>query len=762
MKGLLDKFRGSLMVKVTLFFLLVGLVPAVGVGLLSYYQASADMEEQVYRTLTLYGSLADEELEGFSEEREGDARVLAQTRDFYQSLNILQGGEHAGSTIGEPGDTTDPMWQDRIPILDNLGPTAVDAYGYAFLFLTDLEGNLVYSDQSDLIGENLADRDYVQHALGGTAVWSDIFYSDIVEHLVLVRSIPVLSEGTTGDQVGTLSLVVDQAGIQDAIHDGLDELGDTADAYLIDENGLLLTDTLLGDYQTDAAMNVSIDTYGSQALSEPIATGQMDFEMQGEYPEYRGERVLGFGSVAELGDNPVGLLVEIDTAEAFAPMAAMQRNTIFLVLAASIIVVAAGYILSRGLAQPIVGISDELGALAAGGGDLTKRLEVNRGDEIGQLADNFNAFVAKIADIITDVMQSTHESRATSDEMAQNAQVGLDAMKQAVSGTEDMKKQAQQQSEMTRDAASNSRQVSEGVEQVASGAQEQASNIEDAQNLVTEMLEMLENSQEQVGIAADLANQNAEQADSGATSIAQVNSVVEQLKATAQETNDTMDQMRESSEEINKITEMIRDISGQTNLLALNAAIEASRAGEAGKGFTVLAEEIRSLAERASDATGEIAEITGKMVQSIEHASSGTEESLTAISQTEESAHTTREVIDQVREAAAETRSATDVLREEFQKLKENMAGVTESMQSVSSVVEENTAATEEMAAGSQEVAAAMDELSGIAETARDNSVNLNGVAGEQESLMQNVAAAANQALAAAEKVEEVLAQFKI
>ena len=129
----------QLKTKLIVIFLLVGLVPAIVIGVLSYASSSDNIRDEVYAGMNLFAETKDQEMEDYFDEREADARVFATTRDVYQSLNILQGGEHQGETIGEVGDVNDPMWIDRIGILDDFLPTAQEEYGFQQVFVTDTE-----------------------------------------------------------------------------------------------------------------------------------------------------------------------------------------------------------------------------------------------------------------------------------------------------------------------------------------------------------------------------------------------------------------------------------------------------------------------------------------------------------------------------------------------------------------------------------------------------------------------------------------------
>jgi methyl-accepting chemotaxis protein len=202
--------------------------------------------------------------------------------------------------------------------------------------------------------------------------------------------------------------------------------------------------------------------------------------------------------------------------------------------------------------------------ISAGEGDLTKKLPVNSGDEVGELAKHFNAFVDKLRDIINTVKLNSEsiasgnaELAATSDKLAQNFQEQTMQLSAVASATEEM--------------STSATEVVNSVQDVTDKAEQANNYIHDGKNMLMDAV----------------------------SSVLSIKDEVENL-------GKTIGQLSNSSEEIGNILNVINDIADQTNLLALNAAIEAARAGEHGRGFAVVADEVRKLAERSQKAIKEI------------------------------------------------------------------------------------------------------------------------------------------------------------
>lgn len=221
--------------------------------------------------------------------------------------------------------------------------------------------------------------------------------------------------------------------------------------------------------------------------------------------------------------------------------------------------------------NPIKEISHGLKDTAEGEGDLTKRLQIHRTDDIGVLAGQFNAFIARMNSIIVDI--------------SQNAQTVTAASGEVLSVAEQMNEDADDLSMRANTVAAASEEMSVNMNSVAAAIKQSSNNLNIVSVSAKEMKSTL-NEVAQNCARARVISQNATSSVDNAS-----------IKVNL---------LGEAARDISKITEVITEIAAQTNLLALNATIEAARAGEAGKGFAVVANEIKTLATQTTSATYDI------------------------------------------------------------------------------------------------------------------------------------------------------------
>jgi methyl-accepting chemotaxis protein len=369
---------------------------------------------------------------------------------------------------------------------------------------------------------------------------------------------------------------------------------------------------------------------------------------------------------------------------------ALQIETALIGLLVLVTVLALGWLLTnrikRAIAQ-LVTVADNVGR-----GDLTQWAEVRSSDEVGQLASGFNEMILSLRSLISEVERASTQVAAS----------------------------AEQLSAISEDSSRGAEQVSSTIQEVVAGVRQQLQTVEESAARVvdvTNRMQQIAASARTVSAAAVHADESAE---GGNQSILQAVTQMHSIHESVGNLESVVRALEASSAEIGKIVEAMESIAGQTKLLALNAAIEAARAGEHGHGFTVVANEVRKLADQSSDS----AKLVGGLILSIQkgihqvlnytrHCQSEVDAGMRTVTAAGQSFERIREAVTTVSAQINEVTAAVDNITQQTEQLRIAME---ETLQ----VTTMTTAAMESISTLSEEQLGAMEDTSSSAVSLRE------------------------------------------
>ncbi|CAG21660.1 methyl-accepting chemotaxis protein [Photobacterium profundum] len=346
----------------------------------------------------------------------------------------------------------------------------------------------------------------------------------------------------------TVNHIIDQVLSLELNHDGF--------AFLIDGNNRIVA------YRDEALSQQPLTQLDSELTPDLIRKLQNDnaihtFTLDSE----NSDKMIFVTPIA--GTNWTLGIIE-DKSLAFASITEQMKFLVLASLGLYIIISIIATLIINNLLRPLNNLNKSVSQLAQGSGDLTQRIEIERMDEIGELADSMNRFLSQLQAMIKDAVAHSH----TLSEYADTSS------KQTMLASE---KVAEQQNDVN--------QIATAIHEMSATSGEVASHAE-------------------MTAAAAQASTNA--CDEGQHVIGQNRDAITMLANQVQEAATVIHELESNAQGINQILSTIQGIAEQTNLLALNAAIEAARAGEQGRGFAVVADEVRVLSKRTHDSTEEI------------------------------------------------------------------------------------------------------------------------------------------------------------
>lgn len=475
------------------------------------------------------------------------------------------------------------------------------------------------------------------------------------------------------------------------------KLLNTGFVLLVDKDGKILVDNGKNTY---ASGSVSQLAFWNQTQSDvKAATGEDGISMNQTCFTYS-EKINGQNmQIIVLQDVTTGwkLIGMINNNEISSTVNDIIRSTIISAIIAFIGAIVIAIIVTILFVKEINKIKVTMKSVAEG--DLTKRINVKRKDEFGELETNFNEMVGNISTLIKNVDLKANTIVTSSDNISQIAKSTTHTINQ----------------------------VSDAIQSVAVGATGQAESTANATKEVESLAGKLHKTKEFTDGINGMSADTQQLSNKGIEIVDELIQKAEKSKRNSQLSKEVVSEMVNSIEKINFISNAITQITDQTNLLSLNASIEAARAGESGRGFAVVADEIRKLAEQSQQSTDEIKKIVSEITAKSNVVEKTLDDSDQIIIDQNKSIEATRELFNNITNSINTLTDSIKNIGELNNKMDESRVEVVGRMENVAEISTETAAASEEVTASAQEVNATMQtldqytiELDDIAKELRD------------------------------------------
>ena len=487
--------------------------------------------------------------------------------DNYSILKVSSTAEKANvwfqtikdGLIGTAPDFSLPRDDDQI----NLMVKQINASTKATDILVGFEDGRSYSATSGRHDESEYDpraRGWYEEAKRkGTTIITPMYKDAFTKNLLVSIAEPFYNNGQLQGvlladiELNVLEDIVKASAFAHATTSLFDELGTT----------IASTDIIENPGKSKLADNAELTQLQQQMLTEK--EGKLTHSVNGK------EKISYFESVKLDNQLSWHILITLDKEAHHAIISDSLEDSLITAIIMTLIVTLLIFICLNKLYQPIIALKSTVQDLAQGNGDLTQRLEVTSKDDLGQIAEAVNTFIANLQTIMLEISQSTtHIS----------------------SGIEQLRSHTEHNNAVLIDHASETDQVVVAVTEMSSTADSVAQSAAQSATFTQK--------------STDEAHQSKTVVQGAVNGVADLVNEVEAMALNIQT-------MNEDTHKISSVLSVIGEIADQTNLLALNAAIEAARAGEQGRGFAVVADEVRTLAARTQQSTSEINEMLTRL-----------------------------------------------------------------------------------------------------------------------------------------------------
>ena len=646
------KLFSGVKTKISVIMIAAIIIPVIALGFLSYNKTNSTLEEKLEQSSNAMLSQINGSIGEFLNGFESSIEAVSQSRSIIELADNRQ-VENPG--VQEyAGDTLLKIAEADENILS------------AYLGTAD-KRTYIYPQSNLPEGYDPTSRPWYGLALenSGKPVWTNPYEDANTGGMVLTVCKTVEDAGVSGVAAYDISLVDFAKRFKDI------KVGNTGYVFIADENGIVIShpdETLIGK-------NIS---ESDQSVWAAVTNGQSGFEKPGngssqKYISYLTNESTRFKiGIVFSGDE---MAVDVNPIRTF---------TLMLVAMAVILAIIISLMISGWITRNLKKLDDAFEK--ASQGDLAANVDIRTNDEFEKIGSNFNKMIQNLVYLIKNIKESSETVTVTSQSLSSMAF-------QTNKTTEEVAKAIAEIAEVTNEQA---RETEVGVNR----ADEMGKSVQSVSSSIEDMVVMFKKSNELNEKGIDTVKKLAQATQETIKAETSVNSIINEVE--------------KSSQEIGIIIQTINQIAEQTNLLALNASIEAARAGEAGRGFSVVADEIRKLAEETAQSTGQIKSIVDDIQGRSKDAVDGMAKASNKVQLQVVSVEETEVIFNEISTTIHGLLSNVERIENLNSDMVVRKNEIIDTMQNISATAEENSAGTEQVSASTEQILATMEEFNSL------------------------------------------------